>query len=72
VLTEAHETNSPNKVANYVFQIAKLFSQFYDGVSVLNAGTENQKNARLKLSAAAAQVITNSLDLLGIEVPQKM
>lgn len=72
VLTEAHETNSPNKVASYAFQVAKLYSQFYDSVSVLNAETEAQKSARLRLSAATSQVITNSLDLLGIEVPQRM
>lgn len=71
-LTEAQKTNGPNKITEYVYKVAKLYSQFYRDVSVLRAETETQRNARLRLCAATAQVITNSLNLLGIEVPQQM
>jgi len=71
-LTEALETNGPNKITEYVYKLAKLYSQFYREVSVLRAETETQKATRLRLCVATAHVITNSLGLLGIEVPQRM
>ncbi len=71
-LVDAKEGNSPNRIAEYVFKVASLYGQFYHDVSVLSAETSIQRDARLKLSAATVQVITNALDLLGIEVPQRM
>ncbi len=71
-LDMAQSKYSPLVIANYTYRLARLFSTFYEKVSVLKAEDENQKIARLKLSAAVSTVLTNSLGLLGIEVPEKM
>jgi arginyl-tRNA synthetase len=63
---------APHLVANYLYELAQKFNQFYTEVSVLNAETENKKQSRLALTAATAQVIKNGLNLLGIETVEKM
>jgi arginyl-tRNA synthetase len=61
----------PLLIANYTYDLAKAFSNFYNNCPVLNAEA-NIRNFRLRLVAAARQVIANSLGLLGIEVPDVM
>ena len=72
VLTEAQANYTPSRIANYAFDLAKKFSAFYEKVSVLKADNKSDMLARLRLAAATLQVITNSLALLGIEVPEVM
>jgi len=61
----------PLLIANYAFELAKVFSNFYNNCPVLTAeGTA--RDFRLRMTAAARQVITNSLNLLGIVVPEVM
>jgi arginyl-tRNA synthetase len=72
VLSEAQAKYIPSRIANYAFDLSKKFSAFYENVSVRNANNESDMLARLKLAAATSQVITNSLALLGIEVPEAM
>ena len=61
----------PLLISNYAFELSKTFSNFYNNCPVLSAD-ENVKAFRLRLVAAAKQVITNSLGLLGIDVPEVM
>jgi arginyl-tRNA synthetase len=61
----------PLLIANYSYEISKAFSNFYNKCHVLNADDEI-KDFRLRLVASAKQVITNSLNLLGINVPEVM
>jgi len=61
----------PLLIANYAYDLAKAFSNFYNLCPVLNAETEI-KNFRLTLVAAVRQLIENSLGLLGIQVPDVM
>ena len=61
----------PLLIANYAYDLAKAFSNFYNTCPVLNA-EEKIRSFRLRLVAAARQVIANSLGLLGIEVPDVM
>ena len=61
----------PLLIANYAYDLAKTFSNFYNTCQVLNAETA-VRNFRLRLVAAAKQVIANSLGLLGIDVPDVM
>ena len=61
----------PLLIANYAFSAAQAFSNFYNKCHVLNAEAE-VRDFRLRLSAAAKQVISNALGLLGIEVPEVM
>ena len=61
----------PLLIANYAYDLAKVFSNFYNTCPVLNAEAK-VRNFRLRLVAAARQVIANSLGLLGIDVPDVM
>ena len=63
---------SPALIANYTFELAKLYNKFYHEEPILKAEQENIKHFRLKLSAATASVIKKTMKLLGIEVPVRM
>ena len=62
----------PLVMAAYAYELANAFHSFYHAVPVLQSGDENIKNARLRLVAAAKQVIANSLRLLDIQAPEVM
>ena len=62
----------PSIVTRYTIEVAKGFNKFYNAHSVLNLEDEVLKATRLKLVEASAQVIKNGLDLLGIDVVEKM
>jgi len=70
VLTASTELK-PNLIANYVFELSSLFSNFYNSCPVLKAGPETKK-ARLVLIECVKKVIKNGLQLLGIDVLEKM
>ncbi|MDX9705794.1 MAG: arginine--tRNA ligase, partial [Weeksellaceae bacterium] len=65
-IQKAAEDLSPAIMANYVYDLVKLFNSFYQNHSVLKAETEDLKNFRLTLTQWASNVIFNSLQLLGI------
>lgn len=71
-IQKAAEDLSPAIIANYVYDLVKLFNSFYQNHSVLKAETEDLKNFRLTLTQWASNVIFNSLQLLGIDSPSKM
>lgn len=62
----------PNLLCNYLLELAQKFNLFYDQVSVLNAGSAKQKQARLNLLVSVSNVFENGLELLGIKAPEKM
>jgi arginyl-tRNA synthetase len=61
----------PLLIANYAYDLAKAFSNFYNQCPVLTAEAQI-RDFRLALTAASRQVIQNSLGLLGIQVPEVM
>lgn len=63
---------SPALIANYVYELVKLFNSFYQNNPILKIEDENVKNFRLYLSQWVANTIQNSLRLLGIGVPERM
>ncbi len=71
-ISEAGNEMNPSVIANYVFNLAKLFNSFYSEHSVANAETEKKKKLRLQLSVMTANVIKSGMRLLGIRVPDKM
>ncbi|HEC65843.1 MAG TPA: arginine--tRNA ligase, partial [bacterium] len=71
VVQEAGEDYSPHLIANYLFDLAQRFNSFYKKHPVLKADKKD-KEARLSLVAATAQVIKNGLYLLGIKTLEKM
>ncbi|MDD7373044.1 MAG: arginine--tRNA ligase [Sarcina ventriculi] len=62
----------PSVVTRYAIEVAKAFNKFYNAHSVLNLEDTGLKVARLKLIEATAQVIKNSLNLIGINVVEEM
>lgn len=72
VIEVAAREFSPAQLANYAYELAKLYNKFYHEESILKAEDEGVKAFRLDLSAAAAKVIAKSMNLLGIDVPERM
>ena len=72
VIEQAAQDMSPAHVANYVFELAKLYNKFYHEESILKAEDKNIKGFRLLLSKATAQIIKKAMSLLGIAVPERM
>jgi arginyl-tRNA synthetase len=63
---------SPSGIANYCYELAKEFNQFYHDFSILHEEDEKKKRFRLTLSANVARTLKNGLGLLGIEMPERM
>ena len=61
----------PNILANYLFEVANSFHGFYEACPVLKS-EEPARSSRLALCDLTAKVLCRGLDLLGIEVPEKM
>jgi arginyl-tRNA synthetase len=62
----------PSVLANYLFHLAQIFNSFYNQHSVANAETEDKKQLRLRLTIMTANVLKSGMQLLGIEVPERM
>lgn len=71
-ILQAIEKLDPSIVTRYVIEVAKAFNKFYNHNSILNAEDEEIKKARIKLVESTCQVIKNALNLLGIDVVEKM
>jgi arginyl-tRNA synthetase len=72
VVKEAGATYSPAVIANYCYDLVKEFNQFYHEHSILSEADKNQMNFRLMLSTVVANVVKNGMNLLGIEMPERM
>ncbi len=68
----AAENLSPAMVANYTYELAKEYNQFYHGHPMLKEPDENVRNFRLGLSGFVGNTIKSATGLLGIEVPDRM
>ncbi len=71
-ITLAASGYNPGIIANYVYELAKVYNKFYHEHSILQAEDEQVKQFRLQLSVAAAKVISKAMNLLGISVPERM
>ena len=71
-VSEAAAAHSPALVANYAYELAKEFNQYYHDVSVLKADDDKVRSQRLALLAAIAQVLTKAMTILGIKLPERM
>jgi arginyl-tRNA synthetase len=71
-IKQAAAAHNPGAIANYVYEVAKAYNKFYHEHSILQAEDELVKQFRLQISAAAAKVIAKGMNLLGIEVPERM
>jgi arginyl-tRNA synthetase len=72
VLNQSKEELDPSLIAIYVFQLAKMYNQFYHEYPILKEVDENLKSFRIRLSVRVADIIKISLTLLGIGLTEKM
>ena len=72
VVKEAGTEFSPALIANYEYELVKEFNQFYHDFSILKEENEALKQFRLVLAASVAKVIKSGMQLLGIDVPERM
>ena len=72
VVLRAGKEYSPAQIANYTYDLAKEYNQFYHDTSILKEENADKRQFRLVLSACVARVIKTAMKLLGIEVPERM
>ncbi|MDE6289321.1 MAG: arginine--tRNA ligase [Ureaplasma sp.] len=71
-IENAAKALEPHKITNYVYNLAKLFHNYYNNVQVLNIENLELKKQRIALVNAVKNIIRNALDLLGIKAYIKM
>ncbi len=72
VVADASNKYDPSEIANYAYNLAKLYNKFYGELKILSADTDAEKHLRLTISQATANTIKHAMKLLGIDVPEKM
>lgn len=72
VVAEAARTYSPALVANYCYDLAKEYNQFYHDYPMLREKDEAKRNLRLLLSQVVARTLRSAASLLGMEMPERM
>ena len=72
VVEEAGRSYSPALIANYCYDLAKEYNQFYHDYSILREENEEVKKLRLLLSAVVARTLKAGVGLLGMEMPERM
>lgn len=60
---------APHKVANYLYDLAQIFSRFYENCPVIGCDNEAE---RLKLVKVYLETMTHGLNILGIKIPEEM
>lgn len=71
-LSQAGQALDPSTLSMYLFQLAQSFNSFYAALSISSAETEEKKQLRLKISSLVATILQSGMQLLGIQVPEKM
>lgn len=72
VVAAAGQSYSPALIANYVYDLVKLYNQFYHDCSILKESDAAKRSLRLTLSEQTARVVETGMKLLGIKVPERM
>jgi arginyl-tRNA synthetase len=69
---EAAVQYSPAVIANYVYELAKTYNQFYQSIPIFNESDPARLKFRIAFSAVVAKVLKHSMGLLGIKMPERM
>jgi len=72
IISTAAAELDPSAIANYCYVLAKQYHKFYHDHSILNADSADIQKFRIQLSACVAKVLADGMELLGIEMPDKM
>lgn len=71
-ITQVAREGTPHVMCTYLYDLAGLFSSFYEACPILTAESEEQRNSRLQLAALTARTLKTGLDTLGIETVERM
>lgn len=71
IVRDAGETYFPNKLANYLYELANSLNIFYETLPVLKA-KDKERESRLNLVFGAKEILKTGLNLLGISAPERM
>ena len=71
-LQEAAKEYSPAVIANYAYDLAKEYNQFYQSIPIFNESDATKLKFRIAFSTIVAEAIKKSMNLLGIQVPERM
>ena len=72
VLDNLADKGTPHILCTYLYELAGLFSSFYEQCPILTAEQEEVRNSRLRLAALAGRTLRTGLDLLGINTLERM
>ena len=72
VLNNVAEKGTPHVLCSYLYDIAGLFSSFYENCPILAAETAEQQQSRLRLAALTGRTLKQGLELLGLETLERM
>ena len=71
-VAEAGAALSPAVIANYAYELAKEFNQYYHETPILKEEDQAVLKYRLELIAVMARTLRSAMALLGIELPERM
>lgn len=72
IIQKAGKEFSPAAIANYIYDLVKLYNSFYQSVSILKEENHDVMNFRLLLSKNVSEIIAKGMNLLGVNVPDRM
>lgn len=72
IVENALERRAPNELCEYAFQLCQAFSRFYSDCHILSESDAARRAGWLRLAGQTLRTLEQSLDLLGIEVPERM
>ena len=72
VLNSAAKQYSPAIIANYLYELVRLFNSFYQNINILNEPNKEARSIRLSISRSVSRNISSASSLLGIDLPEKM
>ena len=71
-IQQAAQQYSPALIANYTYDLVRLYNSFFQNIPIFAADTDMEKNFRIQLSKATGEVIKTAFGLLGITVAERM
>ncbi len=71
-ISDAAREYSPAIIANFAYDLAKEYNQFYQSIPIFNEGDQDKLKFRIAFSEVVADVLRKSMGLLGIQVPERM
>jgi arginyl-tRNA synthetase len=72
VISDSARTFNPSQIANYIYDLVKEYNQFYHDYSILKEEDAEVRDFRLMLSRMVSGIVLRGMDLLGIEMPERM